>query len=156
MSEPFLTKLDLHLVRCMHCSMIYLDPIREEMATGTFYDRAGGEYLSPEKLAGDYSDVRFARELRLFRTYCPRGSILDVGCSSGGFLYQLSQRFPHDYQILGTDASQAPLDHAAKMGIPVVRGDFLSQMFPENIALASHRVQNLGMTRRFPKESGQF
>jgi len=111
--------------------MIYLDPIPEVMATGIFYDRAGGEYLSPEKLTSDYADVRFARELRLFRTYCPRGSVLDVGCSSGGFLYQLKQRFPGDYQILGTDVSQGPLDHAARMGVPVARGDFLNQMFPE-------------------------
>ena len=111
--------------------MIYANPVPAEMATGTFYDAAGSEYLSPEKLESDYADVRFERELRLFRAYCPKGAVLDVGCSSGAFLYQLKKRFPDDYEIMGTDVSQAPLDHAAKMGIPIRRGEFLTQTFEQ-------------------------
>jgi SAM-dependent methyltransferase len=130
-SALFLAKLDLRLVRCARCSMIYVNPVPAEMATGVFYDRAGSEYLSPEKLESDYADVRFERELCLFRARCPRGLVLDVGCSSGGFLWQLNRRFPGDYRILGTDVSQAPLDHAAKRGVPVARGDFLNQSFEE-------------------------
>src|ERR1700753_4039296 len=83
---PYLTKLDLRLVRCLACSMIYMNPVPAEMATGLFYDRAGSEYLSPEKLESDYAEVRFERELRLFRKYCRKGAVLDVGCSSGAFL----------------------------------------------------------------------
>jgi 2-polyprenyl-3-methyl-5-hydroxy-6-metoxy-1,4-benzoquinol methylase len=124
-----MAKGDLTLVRCRRCSMIYANPVPAEMAEGTFYDRAGAEYLSEEKVGSDYADVRFERELRLFRTYCSRGSVLDVGCSSGAFLYQLKKRFPGDYEILGTDVSSAPLDYAAKMGVPVRQGDFLAQSF---------------------------
>jgi 2-polyprenyl-3-methyl-5-hydroxy-6-metoxy-1,4-benzoquinol methylase len=109
--------------------MIFVNPVPPEMATGAFYDEAGPEYLSPDKLESDYAPVRFKRELRLFREFCPRGAVLDVGCSSGSFLYQLNTRFPGDYQILGTDVSTGPLDHAAKMGIPVARGNFLSHPF---------------------------
>jgi 2-polyprenyl-3-methyl-5-hydroxy-6-metoxy-1,4-benzoquinol methylase len=130
-AEPFLTKLELRLVRCQQCSMVYANPVPAEMATGEFYDRAGSEYLSPEKLQSDYADVRFERELRLFREHCRGGSVLDVGCSSGGFLYQLQKRFPGKYKVLGTDVSQAPLDHAVKMGVPVVRGEFLKQSLGE-------------------------
>jgi SAM-dependent methyltransferase len=128
-NAPFLRKNELRLVCCARCGMIYENPVPAEMATGEFYDRAGGEYLSPEKLESDYADVRFERELRLFRSRLPRGSVLDVGCSSGGFLWQLSKRHPGDYQIMGVDASSAPLDHAEKMGVPVARGDFLSLAF---------------------------
>src|ERR1017187_2478262 len=84
-SRPFLQKGELHLVSCVRCSMIYTNPVPAEMATGFFYDQAGDEYLAAEKLESDYSDVRFERELRLFQTHCPRGSVLDVGCSSGAF-----------------------------------------------------------------------
>ena len=111
--------------------MIYVNPVPVEMATGNFYDRAGGEYLTPEKVESDYAEVRFNRELKLFRAHCQGGSVLDVGCSSGGFLYQLNNRFPGEYKILGTDVSTKPLDHAAKMGVPVVHGEFLSQSFDE-------------------------
>ena len=111
--------------------MIYANPVPAAMATGTFYDQAGNEYLAADKLESDYAPVRFERELRLFRNYCPRGSVLDVGCSSGGFLHQLKQRHSEDYKILGTDVSGAPLDHAAKMGVPVARGNFLTHNFEE-------------------------
>jgi 2-polyprenyl-3-methyl-5-hydroxy-6-metoxy-1,4-benzoquinol methylase len=131
-AAPYLRKLDLQLVRCLRCSMVYANPVPVDMATGNFYDQAGEEYLTPEKLASDYAEVRFERELRLFRAHCPRGSVLDVGCSSGGFLYQLNRQFPNDYQILGTDVSHEPLNHAAKMGVPVAKGKFLTQSFKES------------------------
>lgn len=67
--------------------MIYANTVATEMATGSFYDSAGDEYLSPDKLESDYANVRFQRELHLFRSHCPGGSVLDVGCSSGAFLY---------------------------------------------------------------------
>ena len=110
--------------------MIYANPIPTAMANGEFYDAAGKDYyLSPAKLESDYADVRFERELRLFRKHCPRGSVLDVGCSSGAFLFQLKKRWPGDYETLGTDVSGSPLDYAESRGVPVVRGDFLEQNF---------------------------
>jgi len=100
------------------------------MASGEFYDAAGKDYyLSPAKLESDYADMRFERELRLFRKSCPRGAVLDVGCSSGAFLFQLHKRWPGDYQTLGTDVSGAPLDYAESRGVPVARGNFLELDF---------------------------
>ena len=55
--------------------------------------------------------------------------MLDVGCSSGAFLFQLKQRFPGCYQILGTDVSGPPLDYAKGRGVAIVRGNFLEQEF---------------------------
>ncbi|HEX5221100.1 MAG TPA: class I SAM-dependent methyltransferase [Verrucomicrobiae bacterium] len=129
-ARPHWQKGELHIVRCDNCRMIYVNPVPGEMATGQFYDDAGKDYyLSPDKLESDYADVRFERELRLFRKYCPRGSVLDVGCSSGAFLFQLRQRWPADYKILGTDASGPPLDYAESRGVPVGRGNFLERDF---------------------------
>jgi 2-polyprenyl-3-methyl-5-hydroxy-6-metoxy-1,4-benzoquinol methylase len=110
--------------------MIYANPVPAEFASGEYYDRAGGEYyLSPAKLESDYAAVRFERELRLFRKHCQGGAVLDVGCSSGAFLYQLNQRFPGCYQVLGTDVSGLPLDYAEGRGVTVTRGNFLEQDF---------------------------
>lgn len=129
-SQPFWQKGELRLVRCGKCGMIYATPIPAAMASGKFYDAAGKDYyLSPAKLESDYADVRFERELRRFRKHCPRGGVLDVGCSSGAFLFQLRKRWPGEYEILGTDVSGAPLDYAESRGVPVARGDFLEQDF---------------------------
>jgi len=126
-------KGELQLVRCRDCGMVYASPVPASLASGEFYDTEGaGYYLSQAKLEGDYADVRFERELKLFRTFCPRGALLDVGCSSGAFLFQLKKRWPDDYEILGTDVSGPPLDYAESRGVPVARGDFLELDFSED------------------------
>jgi 2-polyprenyl-3-methyl-5-hydroxy-6-metoxy-1,4-benzoquinol methylase len=107
--------------------MIYANPIGAEFASGDYYNREAAEYyLSPAKLDSDYASVRFERELRLFCKYCDGGTVLDVGCGSGAFLHQLRERYPGRYEILGTDVSGAPLEHAESRGIPVWRGNFLT------------------------------
>ena len=129
-SEPRWQKADLRIVRCGDCGMVYANPLPTGMASGEYYDTVGADYyLSPAKLQSDYAEVRFERELKLFREFCPRGAVLDVGCSSGAFLFQLKKRWPGDYEVLGTDVSGAPLDYAESRGVPVVHGNFLEQDF---------------------------
>jgi 2-polyprenyl-3-methyl-5-hydroxy-6-metoxy-1,4-benzoquinol methylase len=128
--HPYLKKHALNIVRCARCSMLFANPVPAEFASGQYYDTEGAEYyLSPAKLESDYSGVRFERELKLFRRHCQSGAVLDVGCSSGAFLYQLKQRFPGSYEILGTDVSGAPLDYAESKGVTAMRGDFLTHTF---------------------------
>jgi 2-polyprenyl-3-methyl-5-hydroxy-6-metoxy-1,4-benzoquinol methylase len=129
-AAAYLHKYELQLTRCRLCSMIYANPAPAEFASGQYYDRAGADYyLSSAKLEGDYAAVRFERERRLFRKHCRSGAVLDVGCGSGAFLFQLNQRFPGCYQILGTDVSGPPLDYAEGHGVAVVRGNFLERDF---------------------------
>jgi 2-polyprenyl-3-methyl-5-hydroxy-6-metoxy-1,4-benzoquinol methylase len=131
-ARPYLQKDELHLAHCGKCGMTYANPVPVQFASGQHYDALGaGYYLSPAKLESDYADVRFERELRLFRKHCAGGAVLDVGCSSGAFLYQLNRRFPGCYQVLGTDVSGAPLAYAESRGVPVIRGDFPEQAFTE-------------------------
>jgi len=126
----WLEKRGLWLARCARCSMVYVSPAPAAMASGRYYEQAGREYyLSPAKLESDYAAERFERELDLFRKHCRRGEVLDVGCSSGAFLFHLKGRFPGEYEVVGTDVSGAPLDYAESRGVPVVRGDFLAQDF---------------------------
>lgn len=120
-----LRKQSLRLVRCQRCSMVFADPIEAGWADGTYYDQLSGPfYLSEAKLRSDHALPRFARELALFRRYCLRGLVVDVGCSTGGFLSQLRSRYPGDYDTVGIDVAGPALDHAASLGIRVVRESF--------------------------------
>lgn len=112
--------------------MIFANPVPMEFATGAFYDRlAAPFYLSPDKLESDFAPVRFERELRWFRRWCAGGDVLDVGCSTGAFLHQLSVRFPGQYRVTGTDVSGPALEHAASRGIEVLPENFLEHDFGE-------------------------
>lgn len=128
--RPGFEKGALRLVACSNCGMIFVNPVPADLASGAYYDQAAATYyLSPDKLESDYAQVRYQRELRLFRTFSKRGLVLDVGCSSGGFLFNLSTRFPGDYQTLGVDASGPALDYAESRGIAIRRGSFLDLDF---------------------------
>ena len=117
-------------MQCDACAMVYATPVPAEFATGEFYDRSGLPfYLSPAKLEGDYAAVRFERELRLFRRFCPGGQVLDVGCSTGAFLFQLRARFADCYRVAGTDVTRAALDYAEQRGVPVIRRSFLAPVW---------------------------
>jgi 2-polyprenyl-3-methyl-5-hydroxy-6-metoxy-1,4-benzoquinol methylase len=110
--------------------MLFANPVEAQYIEGAFYDRSAAPYyLSPDKLESDYAPVRFARELRLFRQFCRRGSVLDVGCSTGAFLHQLQKGFANDYSVLGTDVSGPALAYAESRGVPVRRGHFLEDDF---------------------------
>src|SRR5690349_6873681 len=67
----------LRVVRCSRCGMLFANPVETQFTQGTFYDQlAKPYYLSADKLESDYAPVRFRRELRLFRRYCLKGSVL--------------------------------------------------------------------------------
>jgi 2-polyprenyl-3-methyl-5-hydroxy-6-metoxy-1,4-benzoquinol methylase len=128
--SDLLRKESLQLVRCQRCSMVYASPIDEGWANGSFYDQLGRPYyLSAEKVDSDYSPVRFERELKLFRRFCAQGNVLDVGCSTGAFLFQLKNRHEGAYEVLGADVSGSAVDYAEKKGIPVLRDSFLTHDF---------------------------
>src|SRR4051794_16024385 len=123
-----MVKENLRLMRCLDCSMVFANPVSASYVDGSYYEDIGRPfYLSPAKLAGDFTPVRFERELRYFRRFCRSGRVLDVGCSTGAFLHQLRSKWPNDYEICGTDVSGPGLQHAESLGIPVIRGDFLTQ-----------------------------
>jgi 2-polyprenyl-3-methyl-5-hydroxy-6-metoxy-1,4-benzoquinol methylase len=128
--EVRLTKGSLRIVCCTHCAMLFANPVEAQFAEGAFYDRLVRPfYLSPDKLESDFAPVRFDREIRCFRRFCRKGNVLDVGCSTGGFLHQLTIRFPSDYNLLGADVAGLALDYAESRGLRVLREPFLGADF---------------------------
>lgn len=111
--------------------MVFANPVAANLIDGRFYEQEASYYLSPEKLAGDFSPVRFTRELALFRRHCASGSVLDVGCNTGAFLHRLLNVHPDDYEALGLDVSGPALNHAARLGLRTLAVPFALHDFQE-------------------------
>ena len=43
-SQHYLRKLELQLVRCQQCSMIYTNPVSASLISGEFYEQSGESY----------------------------------------------------------------------------------------------------------------
>lgn len=129
-AAPFLEKGGLRVVRCLRCEMVYANPVTPDYATGDYY-RHETYYTAEAKLVGDFSLVRYEREVRALRRHIKQGRLLDVGCSSGGFIHALAQMCPGCYQALGVDVSGPALEYARSRGFAVISADFPQHTFPE-------------------------
>lgn len=68
------------------------------------------------KALNDYKDLMFESILRTLRRYARQGStLLDVGCSFGGFL-QRAQR--EGYQVRGMDIVPEAVEYVRSLGLP--------------------------------------
>ena len=112
------------LVRCQACSLVWLQnpPAPEQMGYhyGPDYDRAIAD-------AGEKSDHWRERHDTLLR-YKTGGAILDLGCSSGGFLTSVKDP---KWKLYGIEMSDSVAKCAeAKCGAEVFVGDILDAPFP--------------------------
>src|SRR4051812_37338960 len=84
-STPWKQKGVLTIVACNSCGMKYVRDT--SIIPADYYEHEGDSfYVSQEKLKGDHNPERYRREVNFFTKHCPDGSVLDVGCSTGGFL----------------------------------------------------------------------
>jgi SAM-dependent methyltransferase len=115
------------LVRCPSCLHVWLDnsPLPEEMSYyyGTNYHRAIGQ-------AGEASAKRWKPQLQVISKYKTGGCILDIGCSSGGFLGLLKGG---PWKLYGIEPSLPTAERARAMtGADVFAGNVEDAIFPPN------------------------
>ena len=125
--DRFHARSDVYrLLRCRSCFVVWLGdaPLPEEMSS-----HYGCQYDASVAAAGeDPRRWRGRRETLL--CYKSSGTILDLGCSSGGFLKAMGDRFCH---LFGIEMSE----HVARIavercGAEVFVGDILDAPFPPN------------------------
>jgi SAM-dependent methyltransferase len=126
-------------VACSGCGLIYLDPAPDADSLTRFYSSV---YLTPEyrKVEGfaatdprvelldslKYSEF-LADEVEKVRM--PRGRLLDVGCSYGGFLIEMQLR---GWDVMGIEPfSDAVTFCKERLGLNVLCGDIDNGMLPE-------------------------
>lgn len=129
-AEGWLRKENFAIVRCLQCGMKYV-PDAGVLASDYYSTDADCFYISDDKVRGDYAPHRYDREIKALRQHCPSGKVLDVGCSTGGFLHQMQLRFPGNYSLFGTDVAHNATSIAASHGVNIISANFLADTFPE-------------------------
>jgi len=130
------------LVRCDSCSLVWLDspPRPEEMPHhyGADYHRVVVESVEIDLLKRWHHPRSRVLEL------CRGGALLDIGCSSGGFLRTLNRK---DWELYGVEISPNEATMAAEStGAQVFVGDILDAPFaPEtfDVITALHAMEHV-------------
>lgn len=114
------------LLRCPACSHIWLadPPNADEM--GQYYGPAYHQAISG---SGDWDPIRWGRQLEVILRFKTQGSLLDIGCSSGGFLAFLKDA---PWQLTGIEASATTAAKArAVTGGNIFTGDVMDAVFAD-------------------------
>jgi 2-polyprenyl-3-methyl-5-hydroxy-6-metoxy-1,4-benzoquinol methylase len=111
------------LLRCPSCGLVWIGnpPGPEEMGPhySTVYDRA-------VTTAGECLD-RFEWRRQQLARYKAHGSVLDIGCSAGSFLYCMRRS---GWQVYGIEMSRSAADTAReRSGAKVFNGDISAAVF---------------------------
>ncbi|RJQ47415.1 MAG: methyltransferase domain-containing protein [Nitrospiraceae bacterium] len=125
---------------CTACGFVFLSPRMTPDELRVFYSSnrfskefRGSESPSQEMIA--YRNKRAERRFRLLSNHLnnlTKGSVLEIGCSSGNFLNMLNSE---RYTVYGIDPSKGFAEYAKKeYGLNVVAGMYPDDM-PENISM---------------------
>ncbi|HVT96787.1 MAG TPA: class I SAM-dependent methyltransferase, partial [Acidobacteriaceae bacterium] len=110
---------------CPSCSHVWLfdPPPPEQMMQ--FYDPT---YHQAVTRSGEGDAVRWGRLLKAIGQYKTRGAVLDIGCSSGGFLTHLKDR---GWELAGIELNPEAAERARQnTGGQIMTGDIDSVEFP--------------------------
>jgi len=120
-----LRKQMYRLVRCQSCTCVWLasPPKAEEM--GRHYTE---DYHKAIVIGGEGAATnRWKNQVRVISYYKPGGAVLDIGCSSGGFLGQMKGS---NWKLYGIEMEESTAQRAiANTGAEVFVGDALAAPF---------------------------
>jgi len=114
---------------CRSCTFTFIFPYPDDKTLQRHYDDYGRRYYSLEGLK-DFllSQKHCDREIALLLRTTKAGSLLDVGCSVGGFVRAAGEL---GYTAEGIDVSASSVAVGQSVGVNVRAGDFLSADFPD-------------------------
>jgi 2-polyprenyl-3-methyl-5-hydroxy-6-metoxy-1,4-benzoquinol methylase len=133
---PFLTAPDrfhlrkdvYQLLRCLSCSAVWLDDPPAPAEMGEHYTE---DYHRAIMTAGEGSAAkRWAGQVKMISRYKAEGKLLDIGCSSGGFLSTMKNPA---WNLYGIEMEESTAQRArAATGATVFVGDAVEAPFLPN------------------------
>lgn len=135
-------KFETHLYRCSNCGAVFMDPQPTEEYLNWFYQNIYYSSEHRQKMGWDteissvnagmlrnYETRMDLVESFVDQTRYPRGTLLDVGCSTGHFLAEAQSRY---WTVAGIEISEdAAEEGQKKYGLDITQGELSDEMFDE-------------------------
>ncbi len=151
-AESEVNKEKFTIVRCDNCGLIYLNPRPTKDIIGRYYPEDSyysyqdftekrlnyREWLKKISLEGYYNSKNIFKKLiakllvRNFLVVIPKerkGRLLDIGCGSGEFLYQMRN---FGWDVSGVEINRASSNLGNKQGLNIFCGELGEADFPDN------------------------
>lgn len=114
---------------CRGCDHIFVSPAptRQELERIYSFDEGYQKQAMARFSDEDPPAPKLLERLGQIARHVPQGALLDVGCSSGRFLYLAERR---GYEVQGVELNHDTAEIARANGLPVVDGDLESAGFP--------------------------
>jgi SAM-dependent methyltransferase len=142
--EPFLTRGDLllfipgdfHYVKCLDCGLVYLNPRPTADSMDEIYPRDyhqysfgyGRDFYNPFRAMRYYGLKKRVRAIQKIKN---TGKLLDVGCSSGDFLFVAREMT--DWDVHGVEPSHSASRYAKEqLGLDVYNGSLEQAPFSDD------------------------
>lgn len=131
-TRPALSHGHYSYVRCSGCGLLAVQPFPEPPELLAVYDDPGDPAVDPSRDPSGEAAVhrmRFSEELDRIEAFCPRGTVLDIGCAWGFFLALCRER---GWEAKGVDLSHVQADYARRrFGLDVFTGSLRAARFPD-------------------------
>ncbi len=117
------------MFRCTNCGVVFVHPLPSEEFLRKLYSREGKyQRHKPSNATKQAPTARFQRFLDFIGSQAGIKKILDVGCSSGEFLYFARQR---GYNVKGVEVNEATVEVARADDLDVFHGTIFEAKFSD-------------------------
>lgn len=140
-AEHFLTLTDLRLnlpgswdlVKCENCGLLFIDPQPGWEELSAHYPKEYHAYLCKDSTITAFLrgfGLRNRVKSILRRTSVKKGSLLDVGCATGDFLYAF--RANSQWDVMGLEIVPGPAAAAKAKGLTIIEKDLVDANLAES------------------------
>lgn len=145
------------VVRCRRCGLIYVNPRIDAEARAALYSfRMPGDEPLIRTWFLDNADLQrplWQRFLRVLRSSCPSGRLLDVGCGAGTFLVEAREL---SYEVFGQEVADYFVEHCRTEHGLTIHADFLENLdLPDDsfdVVTAFDVIEHLPDPRAFVRQ----
>lgn len=137
MPQPLVSQV----VKCNKCGFLFINPRKEISEIADSYSKTDELGYSSQR---EQRIRTFERKLQPIKRFIAKGSIIDVGCASGEFLYVAKR---HGWQTYGIEVNKELADMGRKkLGIDIFNGILEDANIPEqsyNVATLFDVIEHL-------------